>query len=79
MDNSRQSLRIPFVSIAHVIHQDTQEKTKILIRDISISGLGGYINCPCQKGEKLLVNLKLSSEDKEVVETQLSGTICWST
>ncbi len=79
MDNRRKSLRIPIVSIAHVTHQENQLTAKILIRDLSTTGLGGYINCPCQKGDRLLVDLKLTSADHEVFEARLRGEICWST
>lgn len=79
MDNRRKSLRIPVVAIASVIQEDKQSTAKILIRDLSTTGLGGYINCPCQRGDRFLVNLKLNTSDNEVVEDQLSGEICWST
>jgi len=78
MDNRRESLRIPYVSTAHVIHQDTQETVKVLIRDLSRMGVGGYINCSCQRGDQFLVNLKLSTADNKILETQVMGEICWS-
>jgi hypothetical protein len=81
MDNRRKSVRVPIVSVANVTHQDQGRDftSRILLRDLSIDGLGGYINFPCQKGDCLSIHLKLSSPDSEILEAELKGIICWST
>ncbi len=78
MENRRKSLRIPIIGVAHVIHQDRQLTSKVLLRDLSRTGVGGYINYPCQKGDPFLINLKLTSQDNQVIEGLLTGEICWS-
>lgn len=78
MDNRRQHLRIPIASVAHITPHGLQRRIEISVRDISTFGMGGYMDCGYEKGQMLLVKLKLSAPNDEVIEVSIMGRIQWS-
>jgi len=77
--STRRCLRIPIVSVAHLTSQGFLIKTKVFVRDLSIDGMGGYTIVPYQKGERLLVELKIALSDHDMIQGALQGRIRWST
>lgn len=78
MENSRKHLRIPIASVAHMTPHGLQRAIDVFVRDISTFGMGGYMDCGYEKGQMLLVKLKISTSDNEVIQASIMGRIKWS-
>lgn len=79
MESRRNYLRIPMVSTAHVTSHGHHIIAKVVVRDISVEGMGGYTNCPYEKGEIIRVKLKFSLSYDRVVEESVLAEVRWST
>ncbi|MBI3804693.1 MAG: PilZ domain-containing protein [Nitrospirae bacterium] len=79
MDERREHVRIPLVSIARLTPQGLDSKRLVSIRDISTHGVGIY-NCEeeYQKGEIVVIELHLTDAD-EALSDSISGEVVWVT
>ncbi len=75
----RSYLRIPIVTTAHVTSRGHHITAKVIVRDISIDGMGGYTICPYQKGEVIRVKLKFTLPQNRVVEESILAEVRWAT
>ncbi len=79
MENRRRAMRIPVASIAHVTPHGLDQTIDVMIRDLSTSGMGCYVNHACQKGDMMLTKIKLDlpGEDEGVLSASLMGQVVW--
>lgn len=77
MSNRRKSIRISLVSIAHITPHGLQDRSDVIVRDLSTGGMGGYVDHPCQKGDVLSVKIKLITADNAVIVASLTACIAW--
>lgn len=76
-DDRRSALRLPVATLVHVTSSGIHITTEAVVNDVSIDGIGGFVNYPYQKGDKLLVKMKLSTPSKKVIRESLIGWIAW--
>ena len=77
-ESRRNYLRIPIVTTAHATSLGHQISAKVVVRDISVEGMGGYTNCPYEKGEIIRVKLKFTLPYNRVVGESILAEVRWS-
>ncbi len=79
MENKRKNIRIPIATIAHITPHGLQKGSEVMVRDLSTEGMGCYVDHACQKGDMMLVKVKLDlpGEDSGVIQATLMGQIIW--
>ncbi len=77
MDDRRKSIRIPVATVAHITPHGLESSTKVMVRDLSTSGMGCISEHPYQKGDVLRVKIKLTTENKEAIVETLTARIAW--
>lgn len=79
MENKRRKMRIPVATIAHITPHGLQKGSEVMVRDLSTEGMGCYVNHACQKGDMMLVKVRLDlpGEDSGVIQATLMAQIMW--
>ncbi len=79
MQNRRRNVRIPIATIAHITPHGLQRGSEVMVRDLSTEGMGCYVDHACQKGDMMLVKIKLDLPGKNsgVIQATLMGQIIW--
>jgi len=72
-------MRIPIATIAHITPHGLQKGSEVMVRDLSTEGMGCYVDHACQKGDMMLVKIKLDlpGDDSGVIQATLMGQIIW--
>jgi len=77
MKDRRISVRIPVATVAHITPHGLESSTKVIVRDLSTSGMGCISDNPYQKGDVLWVKIKLMMQNKQALVETLTGRIAW--
>ncbi len=79
MENRRKTMRVPVASIAHITPQGLEKSMDVMIRDLSTSGMGCYVDHVCQKGDMMMTKIKLDlpGENAGVISALLLGQVVW--
>lgn len=79
MENRRKKMRIPVASLAHITPHGLQKGSEVMVRDLSTEGMGCYVDHVCQKGDMMLIKIKLDlpGEDAGVIQASLMGQVVW--
>lgn len=77
MQSRRTYLRIPLAAVVE-LSLGTKENTEVFVRDLSVYGMGGYVNRAYQIGQSVLLRLKLKTSNKEVIEESIMAQVRWS-
>ncbi len=77
MKSRRTYLRIPLATVVE-LSMGPKESTDVFVRDLSVYGMGGYVDRAFRKGESVLVRLNLTTHDEEVIEESIMAQVRWS-
>ncbi len=77
MQRRRTYLRIPLATVVE-LSLGTKENSEVFVRDLSIYGMGGYVDRDYQIGQSVLVRLNLTTADKEMIEESIMAQVRWS-
>ena len=75
--NRRLYPRIPVEMTARFTHQTTFQSGEAEVRNISTHGIGMFTKESVQKGDLLLIELSISSEQNERIHEAVLGEIVW--
>ncbi|MBN4054602.1 PilZ domain-containing protein [Nitrospira defluvii] len=78
MNKRRQSIRIPVATVAYISSHGPQSTTKVMVRDLSITGMGCSAEHTYQEGDMLLVKIKLTTSNNEIIQESLTGRVAWA-
>lgn len=77
MDERRRAPRYPVATVVEIALQGHQTTTTVSVQNISTKEMKCSVNHPFQKGDILLVQIKLTTPNGEVVEDSLTGEAMW--
>ncbi|MFQ5597926.1 MAG: PilZ domain-containing protein [Nitrospiria bacterium] len=77
MEDRRRSIRIPIATVAHITPHGLQTAAEVVVRDLSVKGMGCSADTCFQKGDMLLIKLNLNTTQGETMTESLVGRIAW--
>ncbi|MFQ5597047.1 MAG: PilZ domain-containing protein [Nitrospiria bacterium] len=77
MKNRRKSPRFQIAKMAKITRQGLREWSEVLIRDLSINGMGCSGDRYFKKEDLVCVTVKLPTETEGLIEESLTGKIAW--
>ncbi len=78
LPNRRHYPRIPLVATVRFSKQGTDQKDDAVVRTISTHGMGMYTEASLRKGDSLLIDLSLSTDENQLVEESILGEVTWA-
>ena len=76
--NRRRYPRIPLVAPVRFTDDRLHQTCKAMIRHIATHGAGLYTTEPVEKGDRLLVELSLVTDENESLDESILGQVVWS-
>lgn len=75
MVNPRKAQRVRIAKIANISIDGIQETTKVIVRDLSTTGMGCITDRVFNKGDTLQVEIELNTSTGKVIKESLTGIV----